>query len=92
MADFKLDPEAGPRPHFLMTTCELGAYSLGWAPLIVFETTTNQVATYRLQQQSVGTSTKPVFELVEVRSIAASPRRRRRIVTHGSLSLAPTEA
>jgi hypothetical protein len=72
VADFKLDAEAGPRPHFLMTTCELGAYSLGWAPLLVFETTSNQVATYRLQQQTVGTSTKPVFELVEVRSVAAS--------------------
>jgi hypothetical protein len=71
VADFKLDAEAGPRPHFLMTTCELGAYSLGWAPLMVFETTSNQVATYRLQQQTVGTSTKPVFELVEVRSVAA---------------------
>src|SRR5262249_39520517 len=49
VADFKLDADAGPRPHFLMTTCELGAYSLGWSPLFVFETTTNQVATYRIQ-------------------------------------------
>jgi hypothetical protein len=70
VADFKLDPEAGPRPHFLMTTCELGAYSLGWAPLLVFETTSNQVATYRLQQQTVGTVSQPVFTLLEVRPIA----------------------
>ena len=83
VADFKLDAEAGPKPHFLMTTCELGAYSLGWAPLMVFETTSKQVATYRLQQQSVGTSTKPVFELVEVTSIAAPPTPpRARIVTN----------
>jgi hypothetical protein len=70
VADFKLDTETGPKPHFLMTTCEIGAYSMGWAPLFVFETETNQVATYRIQQQSVGTSSKPVFELIDVRAIA----------------------
>ena len=69
VADFKIDTEAGPRPHFLMTTCELGAYSLGWAPLFIFETTTNQVATYRIQKKSVGTSTVPEFDLVEVRAL-----------------------
>jgi hypothetical protein len=72
VADFKLDTETGPKPHFLMTTCEIGAYSMGWAPLFVFETESNQVATYRVQQQSVGTSSKPVFELVDLRTIAPS--------------------
>jgi len=69
VADFKLDAEGGPRPHFLMTTGSLGQYSEGWAPLFVFETTTNQVATYKVQQQIVGMSTKPSFELLELRSI-----------------------
>jgi hypothetical protein len=72
VADFKLDTETGPKPHFLMTTCEIGAFSMGWAPLFVFETETNQVATYRIQQQSVGTSTKPVFELIDLRTIASA--------------------
>jgi hypothetical protein len=71
VADFKLDVDTGPKPHFVMTTCEIGAYSMGWAPLFVFETESRQVATYRIQQQSVGTSSKPVFELVDVRTIAA---------------------
>jgi hypothetical protein len=74
VADFKLDVETGPRPHFLMTTCEMGLYSLGWAPLFVFETTTNQVATYRIQQQSVGTTATPAFELIEVRPIGSGPQ------------------
>src|SRR4051812_26549107 len=67
VADFKLDTEGGPRPHFLMTTGSIGQFSEGWAPLFVFETTTNQVATYKVQQQMVGTSSKPSFELLEVR-------------------------
>jgi hypothetical protein len=70
IADFKLDVEGAPRPHFLMTTGALGTFSEGWAPLFVFETTTNQVATYKVQQQTVGTSSKPTFELLEVRAIA----------------------
>ena len=44
VADFKLDLDNGPRPHFLMTTGSLGATAAGWAPLYVIETTTNQVA------------------------------------------------
>jgi hypothetical protein len=70
VADFKLDVETGPKPHFVMTTCEIGAYSMGWAPLFVFETETKQVATYRIQQQSVGTSSRPMFELIDLRTIA----------------------
>ena len=34
VADFKLDPVVGPKPHFLMTTGSLGQYSLGWAPSV----------------------------------------------------------
>jgi hypothetical protein len=74
VADFRLNAEEGPRPHFLMTTGSLGMYSEGCAPLFVFETSTNQVATYKVQQQSVGTSSKPNFELVEVRPIASAPQ------------------
>ena len=56
-----------------MTTGALGPYSAGWAPLYVFETTTNQVGIYRVQvQQTVGTAptTRPQFDLVELRSFA----------------------
>ncbi|MDR3633411.1 MAG: hypothetical protein P4L84_06205 [Isosphaeraceae bacterium] len=69
VTDFKLDLDAGQRPHFLMTTGSLGMYSDGWAPLFVFETTTNQVALYRVQQQTIGTVSKPQFELLELRTI-----------------------
>jgi len=67
VADFKLDLENGPKPRFLMTTGGLGAYSAGWAPLYVFETVTGQLAIYRVQPYSVGTISKPKFELVELR-------------------------
>lgn len=68
-ADFKIDVENGPRPHFLMATGALGAYSDGWAPLYVVETVTNQVAVYKIQQQQVGAVSKPKFELVEIRPV-----------------------
>jgi hypothetical protein len=73
VADFRINIEEGPRPHFLMTTGSLGTYSEGWAPLFVFETSTNQVATYKVQQQTVGTNTRPSFELIEVRPVASAP-------------------
>jgi hypothetical protein len=69
VADFKLDADNGPRPHFLMTTGALGTYNEGWSPLYVFESTTNQVAIYKVQQQTVGATSQPKFELVEIRSI-----------------------
>ncbi len=70
VADFKLDLDTGPSPEFLMTTGSLGAYTEGWAPLYVFETTTKQVGIYRLQtQQTVGKSAKSRFELVDLRSL-----------------------
>jgi hypothetical protein len=71
VADFKLETEVGPRPHFLMTTGALGPYTSGWAPLYVFETTTSQVGVYRLHmQQSSAKTSRPNFELVELRSYA----------------------
>ncbi len=73
VADFKIDLENGPKPRFLMTTGALGAYSNGWAPLYVFESTTNQLAVYRVQQLSAGTNTRPRFDLIELRSIARPP-------------------
>jgi hypothetical protein len=73
VADFKLDLDAGQKPHFLMTTGALGAYSDGWAPLFVFETTTNQVGLYRVQDQTIGTVSRPQFELLELRPIDSVP-------------------
>jgi hypothetical protein len=70
-ADFKLDDEKGANPHFLMTPGSLGAYGEGWAPLYVFETTTKQVAVYKLQPQAIGSKSK--FELMEVKSFASLP-------------------
>jgi hypothetical protein len=71
VADFKLDLDAGPRPRFLMTTGSIGPDNAGWAPLYVFETTTSQLAVYRmLMQTTIGTAARPRFELLEVRSYA----------------------
>lgn len=70
VADFKLELDNGARPHFLMTTGSLGSYSDGCALLYVFESTTSQVAVYKVQPQTVGLVSKPRFELVEVRTIA----------------------
>ncbi len=68
--DFKIDlGRTKIRPHWLMTTGALGAYSDGWAPLYVFETITGQVAVYKIEQQQVGISSRPKFELVEIRPI-----------------------
>ena len=71
VADFKIDLESGPRPHFLMTTGSMAtgsanAYGDGGAPLFIFESTTRQVAVYRLQQNSIGTITRVSLELLEV--------------------------
>lgn len=74
VTDFRLDP-AGPMPHFLMTTSALNSYSDGWAPLFVFETTTRQVAVYRLSAVTSGTSNQPKFELIETRPLAANAAR-----------------
>jgi hypothetical protein len=64
--DFDLAP--GSSPHFLMTTASLGALSDGLAPLFVFETTTGQVATYRVAGfPQPGTSAR-ALELLERRT------------------------
>ena len=57
----------------VMTTGSLGAYGEGWSPLFVFETTTKQVAAYKVQMQAVGTKSTSRFVLLEIRSYAALP-------------------
>jgi hypothetical protein len=77
VADFRIGP--GVVPHFLMTVGGLGASGDGGAPLFVVETATNQVAAYRVQPQTVGRSSRPRFDLLEIRSLARAtapaPRR-----------------
>jgi len=71
-ADFKLDLDTGPAPHFLMTTGSLGRYTAGWAPLYVLETTSKQLGVYRLHlQETSGKSSRPKFELIQMRSYTA---------------------
>jgi len=72
VADFKLPPGSAT-PHFLMTTGTLGAMNGGWAPLYVFESSSKQVATYRVLPLTVGGSSKPRFDLLELRSMAPPP-------------------
>lgn len=69
--DFGLAP--GTAPHFVMTTASLGSLGDGTAPLFVFETTTGQVAVYRVTTMIAMASgtLKPTFELLEHR---ADPR------------------
>ena len=79
VADFKLDLDGGPRPRFLMTTGSIGPDNAGWAPLYVFETTTSQMAVYRmLMQTTIGTASRPRFELLELRSYAKAGEASRR--------------
>ncbi|MDR3618486.1 MAG: hypothetical protein P4L85_03980 [Paludisphaera borealis] len=70
VTDFKVDVDNGPRPHFLMTTGQLGTFGAGWAPLFVFETNSGQVAVYRIQQQTVGIKNQMKFELLELRAVS----------------------
>lgn len=72
VADFHLAPGSA-EPHFLMTTGTLGALNGAWAPLYVFETSSKQVAVYRLTPQQVGTVPMPKFELLELKSLAKIP-------------------
>jgi hypothetical protein len=70
--DFKLDLDTGARPHFLMTTGSVpngssSTYGDGGAPLFVFETTTRQVAVYKIQQEVVGAATTIRLDLLELR-------------------------
>ena len=95
VADFKLDLDTGPRPRFLMTTGSIGPDNAGWAPLYVFETTTSQLAVYRmLMQTTIGTASRPRFELLELRSYAKAGRSQSPSVTiavrcHESLGAMP---
>jgi hypothetical protein len=75
VSDFKIDVDNGARPHFLMTTGQLGVFGGGWAPLFVFETSTGQVAVYRAQYHTVGLKNQMRFDLLELKptSPAATP-------------------
>jgi hypothetical protein len=66
--DFELAP--GTAPHFLLTTSSLGSLTEGGTALLVFETTTGQVATYRMTpgQISAAGAGRPAFELLERRT------------------------
>jgi hypothetical protein len=79
VSDFKLDLDRGVHPHFLMTTGSMAAgagntYGDGWAPLFVFETTTRQVAAYKMQQQMIGTTQQVRFDLIDLKSFAAASK------------------
>jgi hypothetical protein len=70
-ADFKLDLDTGPHPHFMMTTGSLGQFMAGWAPLYVVETTSKQMGVYRIQiQATTEKSSRPKFELLQIKSYA----------------------
>ncbi len=73
IADFKIDVDRGVNPHFLMTNGSLGAFGEGWAPLFVFETTTKQVAIYRLASLAIGVKSSSKLELMELKTYAAMP-------------------
>lgn len=63
--DFQLAP--GAAAHFTMASGKMGALSEGWAPLYVFESTTGQVAAYRVVPQARAGSSAPLLQLVEKR-------------------------
>jgi hypothetical protein len=74
ITDFKIDVDRGVNPHFLMTNGSLGAYGEGWSPLFVFETTTKQVAVYKLSNLSLGArGSSSKIDLFEIKSYAAIP-------------------
>lgn len=77
-SDFKIDLDTGPTPHFLMTTGSIwqgsaSSFGDGWAPLFIFESTTRQVATYKITQQQVGTVNQVRLELLELRPFGTTP-------------------
>ncbi|MBX6314571.1 MAG: hypothetical protein IRY99_16910 [Isosphaeraceae bacterium] len=63
--DFQIAP--GAPCHFALATAAMGSQEDGWAPLLVFETTTGQVAVYRVTPTIIGSSTKPLVQRVEYR-------------------------
>lgn len=79
VSDFNLDLDRGARPHFLMTTGAMAAssgntYGDGWAPLFVFESTSRQVAVYKIQQQQIGTTQGVRFDLLELKPFSAATK------------------
>lgn len=70
IADFQLPP--GITPNFLMEVPSLGASSINaWAPLVVFETNTRRVASYRVAPQgsSAAGELAPRFDLLELKTL-----------------------
>lgn len=72
VADFKINLDNGPNPHFLMTTGGMsatisGSSLEGWAPLFVVETTTRQLALYRIEQKQIGSTTQTQLVLLEIK-------------------------
>ena len=68
VADFRLPP--GSDPHFVMTTGTLGALGgESWAPLYVIESSTGQLAIYRVEPRAVAGSSQPTFRLLELRKV-----------------------
>lgn len=71
LADFRLEP--GSTPHFLMTVAAIGGYDEAWQPLLVFESSTGRVATYRVQEAGTADDPRPNFELLDIRPFAKRP-------------------
>ena len=73
VADFKLDLDTGPSPHILITTPSMNTggtslYGEGLALLFVYETTTRQVAAYKLSQFQISTTYQHRLDLLELKS------------------------
>ena len=64
-ADLKLKP--GVVPHFLLNTASLGATGMGMSALFVMETTTKQLAIYRVYPRATAQGAKPTIELLDVK-------------------------
>lgn len=58
----------GSRPHFMMTTLEMGSQGDGTSPLLVFETETGQMATYRVVREITAGTSRPKLQLLERRT------------------------
>jgi len=76
VADFKIDLDTGAKPHFLMTTGQISSGSRqvfgdGWAALYILETTTRQIAAYKVEQKTIGTSNQVRLELLEIKPFSA---------------------
>jgi len=63
LLDFGIKP--GMSPHFLMTTASVGSHGSGWSPLVVVETETGQIATYKVAAQVTPGATRPTFQLID---------------------------